>query len=53
MFVFCIFSFLALIWALFMPPLLESLISQTIRNVLAVIAVVLAATVFTILYYSI
>jgi len=53
MFVFCIFSFLALIWALFMPGWLESLMSQTVRKVLAIIALVLAATVLTILYYAI
>jgi hypothetical protein len=53
MFVFCIFSFLALIWALFMPQWLELLMSQTVRKVLSIIAVVLAATVFTILYYTI
>lgn len=53
MFIFCIFSFLALIWALFTPHWQESLLSQTVRKVLSIIAVVLGATVFTILYYTI
>jgi hypothetical protein len=52
MFVFCIFSFLALVWALFMPRWLESMMSQTVRKVLFIIAVVLIATAFTILYYT-
>ena len=53
MFVFCIFSFLALIWALFMPDWLESLLGGTVRRVLVLIALVLVATAFTILYYTI
>ena len=52
MFTFAVFSFLALIWALFTPRWLEALGSQTLRKVLTMIAVVLAATVFTILYYT-
>jgi hypothetical protein len=52
MFVFCIFSFLALLWALFMPSWLESLLSKTTRKVFSVIVLVLAATIFTVLYYS-
>jgi len=36
---FVFFSFLALVWALFMPPWLESLMNQTVRKVLFVIGV--------------
>ncbi len=52
MFTFAIFSLLTMVWALFTPRWLESLMAQGFRKVLAVIAVVLVATVFTILYYS-
>jgi uncharacterized membrane protein YqjE len=52
MFTFGIFSLLALIWALFTPRWLESLVSQSLRKVLATIAVVLTAAVFTVLYYT-
>ena len=50
-FTFSIFSFLAVVWALFTPRWLESLMSQGLRKVLTTIAIVLVATVFTILYY--
>jgi hypothetical protein len=53
MFTFAIFSFLALVWAVFTPRWLESLVSQTVRKVRRTVAVVLVATVFTILYYTI
>jgi len=52
MFTFAIFSLLTVVWALFTPRWLESLMSHGFRKVLTVFAVVLAATVFTILYYS-
>ena len=52
MFTFSIFSFLAVVWALFTPRWLESLMGRGFRKVLTTIAVVLAATVFTILYYT-
>ena len=52
MFIFAIFSFLALVWALFTPRWLEIVLGRTVRKVLATIAVVLAATVFTIIYYA-
>src|SRR5258708_14973545 len=45
MFVFCIFSFFALIWAVFTPNWLESLLNKTVRKVLTTIIVVLAAAV--------
>ena len=50
MFTFAIFSLLAVVWALFTPRWLESVMAQGFRKVLTVIAVILAATVFTILY---
>jgi ABC-type Fe3+-siderophore transport system permease subunit len=53
MFTFCIFSFLALVWALFTPRWLEALLGQSFAKVLTTIGVVLAATVLTILYYTI
>jgi hypothetical protein len=52
MFTFCIFSFLGMIWALFTPHWLESLLDKSFKKVLATIAVVLAATVFTIIYIA-
>ena len=52
MFTFSIFSFLAVVWALFTPRWLESLMGRGFRKVLTTIAVVIAATVFTILYYT-
>src|SRR5882762_1245921 len=52
MFTFSIFSLLAVVWALFTPRWLESVMAQGFRKVLTVIAVILAATVFTILYYT-
>ena len=52
MFIFCIFSLLALMWAVFTPSWLESLLSKGVRKILTTIAIVLAATVFTILYYT-
>jgi len=52
MFMFCIFSFLALIWVVFTPSWLESLLNKSVRKVFTTIAVVLAAAVFTILYYT-
>jgi hypothetical protein len=52
MFTFAIFSLLTVVWALFTPRWLESVLSHGFRKVLTVIAVVLLATVFTILYYS-
>jgi hypothetical protein len=52
MFTFAIFSLLTAVWALFTPRWFESVISHGFRKVLTVIAVVLLATVFTILYYS-
>jgi hypothetical protein len=52
MFTFSIFSLLAVIWALFTPRWLESLMNQGFRKVLATIGIVLAATVFTILYFA-
>ena|ERR1041384_8824664 len=52
MFTFALFSLLTVVWALFTPRWLESLVLHGFRKVLAVIAVVLAATVFTILYYT-
>jgi hypothetical protein len=39
------------VWALFTPQWLESVMAQGFRKVLTVIAVILTATVFTILYY--
>lgn len=53
MFTFAIFSLLAVVWALFTPRWIESAISQGFWKVLSVIAVVLLATVFTILYYTV
>lgn len=53
MFTFSIFSFLGMIWALFTPNWLEALMNQGFRKVLTTIAVVLAATVFTIIYFAI
>jgi hypothetical protein len=52
MFAFSIFSLLTVVWALFTPRWLESLMSHAFRKVLTIIAVVSTATVFTILYYS-
>ena len=52
MFTFSIFSLLAVVWALLTPRWLESLLSHAFRKVLVVVAVVLMATVFTILYYT-
>jgi len=52
MFTFAIFSLLTVVWALFTPRWLESVMSHGFQKVVAVIAVILAATVFTILYYS-
>ena len=52
MFTFAIFSLLAVVWALFTPRWFESVMAQGFRKVLTVIAVILAATVFTILYYT-
>jgi hypothetical protein len=52
MFTFGIFSLLAMVWALFAPRWLESVMAQGFRKVLAIIAVILTATVFTILYYT-
>ena len=52
MFTFAIFSLLGVVWALFTPRWLDSVMAQGFRKVLTVIAVVLAATVFTILYYT-
>jgi hypothetical protein len=52
MFTFAIFSLLTVVWALCTPRWIESLMSHGFRKVLAVIGVVLAATVFTILYYT-
>src|SRR3954462_10339746 len=49
MFTFALFSVLALLWALFTPHWLESLVNRSVRKVLTMIAVVLAATVFTVL----
>jgi hypothetical protein len=51
MFTFAIFSFLALVWALFTPHWLESLLARSVRKVLTIMAVVLIAAVFTVLYY--
>ncbi len=52
MFTFSMFSLLTVVWALFTPRWLESAMSRTYRKVIAAIAVVLVATVFTILYCS-
>ena len=52
MFTFAIFSLLTVVWALFTPRWLESVMAHGFRKVLTVIGVVLLATVFTILYYS-
>jgi len=52
MFTFGIFSVLALIWAVFTPRWLESLMTQSVHKVLTTIAVVLAAGLFTVLYYT-
>jgi len=52
MFTFSIFSFLALIWALFTPRWLEILLSQSVHKVLTTIGIVLVAAVFTVLYYT-
>jgi hypothetical protein len=52
MFTFSIFSVLTVVWALFTPHWLESVMTHGFRKVVTIIAVVLAATVFTILYYS-
>jgi hypothetical protein len=51
-FTFAIFSLLTVVWALFTPRWLESVIAHGFRKVLTVIAVVLLATVFTVLYYN-
>jgi magnesium-transporting ATPase (P-type) len=53
MLTFSIFSFLAMIWSLFTPRWMESLMNQGFRKVLTTIGVILVATVFTILYYAI
>jgi len=53
MFTFAIFSLLTIVWALFTPRWIESAMAHGFRKVLSVIAVVLLATVFTILYYSV
>lgn len=53
MFTFCIFSLLALVWAVITPRWLEALVRQGFARVLTTIGVVLAATVLTILYYTI
>jgi hypothetical protein len=53
MFTFAIFSLLTVVWALFTPRWIESAMAHGFRKVLSVIAVVLLATVFTILYYSV
>ena len=53
MFTFAIFSLLTVVWALFTPRWIESAMAHSYRKVLSVIAVVLLATVFTILYYSV
>ena len=51
MFTFAIFSLLTVVWSLFTPRWLESILSHGFRKVIMVIAIVLLATVFTILYY--
>jgi hypothetical protein len=51
MFTFVIFSFLAVIWVLFVPRWLESLMRHTFRKVLTAIGIVLAALVFTVMYF--
>jgi hypothetical protein len=53
MFTFGIFSVLALIWAVFTPRSFESFLNRSVRKVLATIAIVVAATVFTVLYYTV
>jgi hypothetical protein len=52
MFTFCIFSVITASWALFTPRWLQSVMAHGFRKVLTVIGVVLLATVFTILYYT-
>ena len=53
MFTFGIFSVLALIWAIFTPRSFESFLDHSVRKVLVTIAIVVAATVLTILYYTV
>jgi hypothetical protein len=51
MFVFSLFSALALLWAAFTPRWLEALLTRTLSKVLTTIVIVLVATVCTVLYY--
>ena len=51
-FTFCIFSGLAVIWALFTPRWLESVVKHGFQKVVFVIAVVLAAAILSILYHT-